>query len=146
VQKNLKAYLMITGDLKSKIDNLWTTFWTGGISNPLTVIEQITYLLFIKRMDDLQILKENKANRLGIPIEDPIYTEAERPLRWSGFKQKAPEDLLDLFRKPLSKEIDLTVFDKMKLMGAEDSPFRTFMKGATFMVDKARLLDKAVQI
>lgn len=137
---------MITGDLKSKIDKLWETFWTGGISNPLTVIEQITYLLFIKRMDDLQILKENKANRLGIPIEDPIYTAAERPLRWSSFKQKDPEELLDLFRKPLSKEMDYTAFDKMKLMGAEDSPFRTFMKGATFMVDKARLLDKAVQM
>jgi len=137
---------MITGTLKSNIDKLWETFWTGGISNPLTVIEQITYLLFIKRMDDIQTRKEKQANRLKQPIEDPIYSEEEKPLRWGSFKGLDPEIMLDRFRKPLSPKVDLTVFDKMKLMGAEDSPFRQFMKGATLMIDNARLLDKAVQM
>ena len=47
---------MITGELKSKVDKIWDTMWSGGISNPLSVIEQLTYLLFIKRLDELQIL------------------------------------------------------------------------------------------
>jgi len=64
---------MITGALKSKIDSLWDSFWSGGISNPLEVMEQITYLLFLKRLDDLQMLAENKANRLGAPIVKDRY-------------------------------------------------------------------------
>ena len=59
---------MITGDLKTQIDRVWDAFWTGGISNPLEVIEQITYLLFIKRLDELHTAEEKKANRLGRPI------------------------------------------------------------------------------
>ncbi|MEY3240687.1 MAG: hypothetical protein RIR11_2125, partial [Bacteroidota bacterium] len=66
---------MITGDLKSQIDKVWEAFWTGGLSNPITVIEQMTYLLFIRRLDELQIQKESKANLLKKPIEDPLYTE-----------------------------------------------------------------------
>ncbi len=57
--------LVITGDLKSKIDTVWNAFWSGGISNPLEVIEQITYLLFIRRLDELQTLKEKKARVTG---------------------------------------------------------------------------------
>jgi type I restriction enzyme M protein len=55
---------MLTGDIRSQIDAIWNAFWTGGISNPLEVIEQITYLLFLKRLDDLHTLEENKAARL----------------------------------------------------------------------------------
>ncbi|MCB1134132.1 MAG: type I restriction-modification system subunit M N-terminal domain-containing protein, partial [Verrucomicrobiae bacterium] len=65
---------MITGDLKSKIDRIWDTMWSGGISNPLSVIEQLTYLLFIKRLDELHTLREHKAARLGTPIEEPIFS------------------------------------------------------------------------
>ena len=61
---------MITGELKSKVDRIWDTMWSGGISNPLSVIEQLTYLLFTKRLDELQTLKENKAARTGNPIEE----------------------------------------------------------------------------
>ena len=60
---------MITGTLKSKVDSIWNTMWSGGISNPLSVIEQLTYLLFIKRLDELHTLKERKAARTGKPIE-----------------------------------------------------------------------------
>ena len=55
---------MLTGEIRNKIDRIWNAFWSGGISNPLEVIEQITYLLFLKRLDDLQTLEENKATRL----------------------------------------------------------------------------------
>ena len=60
---------MITGAIRSQIDRIWDAFWSGGISNPLEVIEQITYLLFLKRLDDLQTLEENKSSRLKKPIE-----------------------------------------------------------------------------
>ena len=56
---------VITGDLKRKVDNVWEAFWTGGISVPIDVLRQLTYLLFIKRLDDLQSLEEKKANRTG---------------------------------------------------------------------------------
>ena len=56
---------MLTGEIRGQIDAIWNTFWSGGISNPLEVIEQITYLLFIRRLDELQTNEENKAARLG---------------------------------------------------------------------------------
>ena len=66
---------MITGELKSKVDKIWDTMWSKGISNPLSVIEQLTYLLFIKRLDELHTLKEAKAARTKGPIEDPVFTK-----------------------------------------------------------------------
>ncbi len=77
---------MITGDLKSKIDQVWNAFWSGGISNPLEVIEQITYLLFMRRLDDRQTLAEARARRTGEPISGAIFTTDQANLRWSVFK------------------------------------------------------------
>jgi len=74
---------MITGEMKSKVDRLWTTFWNNGISNPLSVIEQISYLLFIKRLDDLELTKERKAQRLGRAVSDPIFSIEQQRCRWS---------------------------------------------------------------
>ena len=64
---------MLTGEIRNQVDKIWDAFWSGGVSNPLSVIEQITYLLFIKRLDELQTLEENKAETLGIPIERRIF-------------------------------------------------------------------------
>ena len=69
---------MITGDIKSKIDQIWNAFWSGGISNPLEVMEQMTYLLFIRCLDEIQIAKEKKANRLKQPLEKAIESYANR--------------------------------------------------------------------
>lgn len=69
---------MITGDLKTKVDRLWDAFWSEGISNPLEVIEQITYLMFIKRLDDLHTAQEAKANRLKKPIENAIFNRKQQ--------------------------------------------------------------------
>ena len=146
---------MITGQLKNDIDKLWETFWTGGISNPLTVIEQITYLLFIKRMDDMQIAKENKANRLGKEIEDPIYNKNEKDLRWHTFKNYDTERIFELFKTPQKNpaykdekskvpEFLDTVFDKMKALGKTGSAFANLMEGAFFIVPSARLLESAI--
>lgn len=68
---------MLTGDIKNQIDRIWDSFWSGGISNPLEVIEQITYLLFIRRLDDLHTLEENKANRLKKPMERRIFPKGK---------------------------------------------------------------------
>jgi len=66
---------MISGDIKSQVDKVWDAFWSGGISNPLEVIEQITYLLFLRRLDDSFTLEENKANRMKRPMERRIFPE-----------------------------------------------------------------------
>ena len=67
--------------------------WSGGIANPLSVIEQLTYLLFIKRLDELHTLKERKASHTGKPIDDPIFSRKQDRLRWSRFKELAPEEM-----------------------------------------------------
>ena len=135
---------MITGELKSQVDKIWEAFWTGGISNPLTVIEQFTYLLFIRRMDERQLLEEKKANMIGKPVENKLYTDAQKGLRWHVFKNEDPEVMFDLFVKP--QVDDLTVFDHMKQVGSAAGVFAEYMKGATFMIPTARLLDQVVQM
>ena len=84
---------MITGELKSKVDRIWDTMWSGGISNPLTVIEQLTYLLFIKRLDEIHTIKEKQGERTKKPIIDPIFTQDQDDLRWSRFKETSPENM-----------------------------------------------------
>src|SRR3954471_6647715 len=81
---------MITGTIRSQVDQIWDAFWSGGISNPLEVIEQITYLLFIRRLDDLQVLAEKKANRTGQPLKNRIFQQGQAHLRWSRFKDYEP--------------------------------------------------------
>ncbi|MGH3548840.1 MAG: type I restriction-modification system subunit M N-terminal domain-containing protein [Pseudonocardiaceae bacterium] len=88
---------MITGDLKSKIDRIWNAFWSGGIANLLEVIEQITYLLFLRRLDDLHTLAEHRATQTRRPMERRIFPEgrdgrsrAYDDLSWSRFKDFAP--------------------------------------------------------
>jgi hypothetical protein len=104
---------MITGELKSQIDKVWEAFWTGGLSNPLTVIEQMNYLLFIRRLDELQTAKEQKANLLKKPIEEPIYDDSNQELRWSRFKNMDPEVMHKLFTKQDG------VFDYLKNVGSK---------------------------
>ena len=137
---------MITGTLRSSVDKLWEAFWTGGVSNPLTVIEQITYLLFLRRLDENQTLKEKQAAKLGGAIKNPIYPPKFKELRWSSFKDKDPETMFALFTRPEAKHDNLTVFDFMKQLGSEGSVFSQHMKGATFMIPTPRLLDRAVQM
>ena len=89
---------MITGELKSKVDRIWDTMWSGGISNPLSVIEQLTYLLFIKRLDELHTREEHRAARTGHPIAKPLFTARQNALRWSRFKELAPERMFETVR------------------------------------------------
>ena len=84
---------MITGAVKSQVDRIWDPFWSGGISKPLTIIEQITYLLLTKRLDELHITRERRANRTSKPIEDPIFGPDQQELRWSRFKDRESRDV-----------------------------------------------------
>ncbi|SFT36220.1 type I restriction enzyme M protein [Lishizhenia tianjinensis] len=136
---------MITGELKSQVDKIWESFWTGGITNPITVIEQFTYLLFIRRLDEKQLLEEKKANLIGKPLEKPpFFTAAQEALRWNKLKDQDAEVMFDLFTKPMVD--DMTVFDHMKQVGSDAGVFGEFMKGATFMISTPRLLDQVVQM
>lgn len=135
---------MITGELKTQVDKIWESFWTGGVSNPLTVIEQFTYLLFIRRLDEIELLAEKKANLTKQPITKPLFSKKQQALRWSSFKNKDPQTMFDLFTK--TKDNELTVFDHMKDVGADAGVFAQYMKGATFMIPTPRLLDQVVQM
>jgi type I restriction enzyme M protein len=130
---------MLTGELRSNIDKVWNAFWTGGLSNPLTVIEQITYLLFIRRLDELQTAKEQQANDLQEPIDNPVFLPEHYKLRWSRFKDVDPEERFRLFTMPDG------VFDFIRGLGRE-SAFGRYMKGATFMIPTPRLLDQVVSL
>jgi len=135
---------MITGELKSQVDKIWDAFWTGGISNPISVIEQFTYLLFIRRLDERQLLEEKKANTVGIPVRVELFTAAQKELRWSSFKNAEPETMFDLFVKPT---VDgMTVFDHMKQVGESGGVFAEFMSKASFIISTPRLLDLVVQL
>ncbi|HUP22184.1 MAG TPA: class I SAM-dependent DNA methyltransferase [Thermoanaerobaculia bacterium] len=132
---------MVTGEIKSKVDGIWNTMWSGGISNPLSVIEQLTYLLFLKRLDEVHTLRESKAERTGKPIERPIFGPKQQRLRWSKFKDLAPETMFELVRDQ--------VFPFMKTLGAngegkEGSTYTHHMKDAIFMMPTPRVLANVV--
>ena len=135
---------MITGELKSQVDKIWESFWTGGVSNPLTVIEQFTYLLFIRRLDETQLLEEKKAAMIKKPVANIIFTPEQQELRWNSFKNREPQAMFDLFTRPVAGEI--SVFDHMKQVGEENGVFAQYMSGATFMIPTPRLLDQVVQL
>ncbi len=132
---------MITGGLRSKIDAIWLEIYTGGISNPITVIEQLTYLLFIKRLDEIQTLKERKSSRTGQLIENPIFLEEQNNLRWSRFKEKNPESMFETVKDK--------VFPFIKNLqsgqdGETDSTYTQHMKDAIFIMPTPKLLSNIV--
>lgn len=127
---------MITGELKSKVDRIWETFWTGGITNPLEVIEQFTYLLFIKGLDDNETTKENDALLLSIPFEG-IFPVDKQYLRWSKFKDKDAETMY----KIVSEE----VFPFIKnLHGDASSAYSKYMGDAMFKIPTPLMLSKII--
>lgn len=134
---------MITGELKSKVDRIWDTMWSGGISNPLTVIEQLTYLLFIKRLDELHTLKERKATRTKTSIEDPIFTENQEHLRWSHFSELAPEPMFATVRDEVFPFIK-TLGQKSDAEGEEGSTYTHHMRDALFLMPTPRVLSNVV--
>jgi type I restriction enzyme M protein len=126
---------MITGALKHQVDKLWTTFWSGGIADPLRVIEQITYLLFMRLLDEAETLAERKAKRTQKPIERPLFKKSQQHLRWSALAQlTSPQQLLERIRDevfPFLKQLD----------GADsESSYARHMREAVFMIERPALM------
>lgn len=128
---------MITGELRNKVDKIWETFWTGGITNPLDVIEQFTYLLFIKQLDDVETTKENEANFLGIPFES-MFSEDCQKYRWSKFKNLgSAEEMYDVVLNG--------VFPFIKNLHQDgDSAYAKYMGDAIFKIPTPSMLTKIV--
>lgn len=141
-------------ELKSKIAQLWNKFWSGGISNPLTAIEQITYLLFMKRLDELDLNRQSDAEWAGEPYTSkfagswipPEYRNQDRPeqfaidkltLRWSEFKRMQAEEML--------QHVQGKVFPFLKDLNGAESNFTHHMKNAVFIIPKPALLVEAVK-
>lgn len=136
---------MLTGEIRSQIDRIWMAFFTGGISNPLEVIEQITYLLFLRRLDDLHTLEENKSTRLNKPMERRIFPEGKdardrdySDLRWSRFKNLAPSEMFIV--------VGEHVFPFLRTMGGDGSTYAHHMKEARFTIPTPGLLAKVVDL
>lgn len=141
---------MITGELKNKVDRIWDTLWTGGISVPSTVLEQITYLLFMKLLDDKQLKQEATANAVGYKLKDKVFEEgicvvSEVPhvetdyknLRWSVFHNFEPGEMLVNIRD--------YVFPFIKNMGkGRDTAFSRYMETAVFLIPNGMVLAKVV--
>ncbi|MFW5724085.1 MAG: type I restriction-modification system subunit M, partial [Halochromatium sp.] len=138
---------MITGELKSRIDRIWDTMWAGGISNPLSVVEQLTYLLFIKRLDELHTLRERQAARSGKPIQEPIFQNYESKLRWSRFKETAPERMFATVKDEVFPFIKALGQPDHKRGGTDeegDSTYSHHMRDAIFMIPTPRVLANVV--
>ena len=128
---------MIAGDLRNKVDKIWEIFWTGGITNPLDVIEQFTYILFIKQLDEAEITKENEANFLGIPFETMFPNECQK-YRWSKFKNLgSAEEMYNIVANG--------VFPFIKNLHQDgESAYSKYMGDAIFKIPTPAMLTKIV--
>lgn len=136
---------MLTGEIRNQVDRIWDAFWSGGISNPLEVIEQITYLLFLKRLDELHVAEELKANRAKKPLERRIFPAgkdkqgmAYEQFRWSRFKNMEAREMYEV--------ISEHVFPWLRTLGGDNSTYAKHMEGARFTIPTPALLAKVVDL
>lgn len=128
---------MITGELKNRVDKIWEVFWTGGITNPLEVIEQFTYLLFIKQLDEAETMREREDSLLGIEHRS-LFPDAEQEYRWSKFKNLG--DAQEVYQIVSSK-----VFPFIKNLHADgDSAYSRYMGDAIFKIPTPAMLTKLI--
>lgn len=141
---------MITGELRNKVDQIWQTIWTGGITSPITVLEQITYLMFMKLLDDNQIKAEANAAALGVKLKERVFKDgvcviSEEPrieakyedLRWHRFSNLEPGEMY--------KTVQNYVFPFIKQIGeGRDTAFSRYMKDTVFLIPTAKVLAKVV--
>ena len=136
---------MITGELKNKIDSIWEIFWTGGLTNPLDVIEQMTYMMFIHDLDDSDNLRAKEAAMLGLPYQSIFADEVQigdrtiagNQLKWSIFH--------DFPAAKMYSVVQEWVFPFIKnLHGDKDSAYAKYMGDAIFKIPTPLMLDKIV--
>jgi type I restriction enzyme M protein len=122
--------------LRSQVDSLWDKFWSGGISNPLTAIEQMSYLIFLKRLEDMDNARAASAKRRNTPFVS-VFKKNEKS-RWSYWSQLPGQEML--------KHVRDVVFEFLRNLGSETSSFTQHMQDAVFIIPKASLLQEAVKI
>ncbi|GAB6157892.1 class I SAM-dependent DNA methyltransferase [Desulfotomaculum varum] len=127
---------MITGELKNKIDKIWDDMYSYGIANPLTVIEQLTYLFFIRSLDEVETANERQDSLLGITT-DRIFPENKQYLRWSKFKDRKAEEIFQLLRDEVFPFIK-------KLQNGKKSSYARYMRDANFLLPNALITEKVV--
>ena len=146
---------MITGEIKNKIDQIWDTFFVAGITNPITVLEQMTYIFFMKLLDDKQLQEEENARDWGAEIQNPTFLDGQlwvnpeavsdeekkgvpyENLRWHVFKNFGSDNMFKIVRQ--------SVFEFIKHIGTgEESAYSRYMKSAIFLIPNARTLTKVV--
>lgn len=141
---------MITGELKNKVDSIWDTIWTGGITSPITVLEQVTYLMFMKLLDDNQLRAEANANAFGVQLKKKVFGDgicviSENPhveteyknLRWNVFHNFEPGEMFS--------NVQNYVFPFIKQIGeGKDTAFSRYMKDTVFLIPTPKVLAKVV--
>ena len=140
---------MITGDIKQKVDAVWQTFWNKGFTNTSAIFEQITYLLFMKMLDDKQLEKEAIANLIGDLLLNPTFpdgmwhnptTDQDVPyneMRWHVFKEMDPTKMLNRVRN------DVFIF--LRYVGKEGSAYSKAMEDTVFQITDARFLSRVIE-
>ena len=130
---------MITGELKSQIDQIWNTFWTGGISNTITIVEQLTYLIFIKDLDETETRNERMSKRLNKQFT-PIFGTDQQGFRWKNLKEMDVNERHTIFGNTVDG-----IFPFIRSLGGEKSLFSTYMKTANFGIAKPATLDQVIE-
>ena len=127
---------MITGELKNKVDSIWTMFWTGGITNPLDVIEQITYLIFIRDLDDMDNIRSKESVMLGVPHKS-IFDANKRQYKWSVFRDFPAAKMYEVIQDKVFPFIK-------KLHDDKNSSYSKYMDDAIFKIPTPQLLEKVI--
>lgn len=120
--------------LRSQVDSLWDKFWTGGLANPLDAIEQFSYLLFLKRLDDRENAAERQAKRKGTAYQPKVKKE----MRWGYWTKFKAEEMLNHLKK--------VIFPQLSSLSDGDSSFAAYMRGAECKINKPSLLVEAVNL
>ncbi len=135
---------MLTGEIRNQIDRIWDAFWSGGIANPVEVIEQITYLLFLKRLDEVQQAAERRSDRLNEPLERRIFPEGVdakglpyEDFRWDRFKHISADEMFT--------RLSEHVFPFLRALG-DGSTYAHYMRDARFTIPTPALLAKVVDL
>lgn len=129
---------MLTGEVRNKVDKIWTDMWAGGITNPLTVIEQLTYLMFIRSLDEKELETESFEALSGEAMSKIFPQDADgQAIRWSNFKNKDSRDIYEI--------VGTKVFPFIKAMNGENnSAFSRYMQDAMFLIPTPQVLQKIV--
>ena len=128
----------MNAELRNKIQGIWDIFWSSGMTNPLTVIEQITYLMFIKLLDDNELKKEAVASSFQMEVVNPVFDKEHQNCRWHNFKHLEADAMYNVVQNHVFP------FIKTGLNGGKDTAFAKYMENALFLIPSSKTLVKVV--